>query len=117
MILKCAIALLTLLTISAPVRADAMRCGSKLVTDGDSAAKVLSRCGEPEQIVETLVYRTFRPLHLQGTHAFPVGIETTVGILVEKWTYNFGPMKLMRVLHFENGYLVEVETLGYGYHN
>ncbi|HUO83423.1 MAG TPA: DUF2845 domain-containing protein [Gammaproteobacteria bacterium] len=117
MILRYSIALLAFLLASAPARADAMRCGSKLVTDGDSAAKVLNRCGEPEQIVETLVYRTFRPLHFQGTHAFPVGIETTVGILVEKWTYNFGPLKLMRVLHFENGYLVEVETLGYGYHD
>lgn len=116
MSLKCSIALLVLLAATGVARADAMRCGSKLVTDGDSAAKVLSRCGEPEQIVETVVYRTFRPLHLQGTHAFPVGIETTVSILIEKWTYNLGPFKLMRVLHFENGYLVEVETLGYGYH-
>ncbi|CAN5137282.1 DUF2845 domain-containing protein [soil metagenome] len=108
--------LFALLLVTGSAQADAMRCGNKLVTDGDSAAKVVARCGEPTQIVETLVYRTFRPLHFGGSHLYPVGIETTVGILVEKWTYNFGPFKLMRVLHFENGYLAEVETLGYGYH-
>ena len=115
--MRLVIAFIVLIAPAGATHADAMRCGSKLVTDGDSAAKVLARCGEPAQIVETVVYRTFRPLHFQGSHLFPVGLETTVGILVERWTYNFGPFKLMRVLAFENGYLVEVETLGYGYHD
>lgn len=115
--MRLTIILALLLASAGTAHADAMRCGSKLVTDGDPAAKVVARCGEPAQIIETVVYRTFRPLHFQGSQLFPVGLETTVGILVEKWTYNFGPFKLMRVLHFENGYLAEVETLGYGYHD
>src|SRR3989338_10507102 len=30
-----------------PARADSMRCGSNLVSDGDSKAKVILRCGQP----------------------------------------------------------------------
>jgi uncharacterized protein YvpB len=38
-----------------------------------------------------------------------------VEVRVEIWTYNFGPHKLMRRLRFDDGELVEIETLGYGY--
>ncbi len=34
---------------------------------------------------------------------------------VELWTYNFGPNKFMRRIRFEDGLVVEIETLGYGY--
>ena len=34
---------------------------------------------------------------------------------VEAWIYNLGPNKLMRRLRFENGFVAEIETLGYGY--
>jgi Protein of unknown function (DUF2845) len=30
--------------------------------------------------------------------------------------YNLGPSKLMRRLRFEDGKLVDIETLGYGYY-
>ena len=38
-----------------------------------------------------------------------------VEVLVEEWTYNFGPRKLMRVVRFENGLVSDVTQLGYGY--
>jgi hypothetical protein len=37
-------------------------------------------------------------------------------VSVEFWTYNFGPHKLMYRLRFEDGLLVDVETLGHGFH-
>jgi hypothetical protein len=39
-----------------------------------------------------------------------------VEIPVEVWIYNLGPSKLMRQIRFEDGKVVEIETLGYGYH-
>jgi uncharacterized protein YvpB len=38
-----------------------------------------------------------------------------VEIPVEVWVYNLGPNKLMRRLRFEDGLLVNVDELGYGY--
>jgi len=32
----------------------------------------------------------------------------------EEWTYNFGPRRLMQVVVFENGRLVDVKSAGYG---
>ena len=35
--------------------------------------------------------------------------------MVEDWTYNFGPYQLMRQVRLENGFVVDVKNLGYGY--
>jgi uncharacterized protein YvpB len=35
---------------------------------------------------------------------------------VEIWTYNFGPYKLMRRVRFVDGFVEDIETLGYGHH-
>ncbi len=37
-------------------------------------------------------------------------------VVVEEWTYNFGPRRLMRVIRFENGLVTSIRQLGYGYH-
>ena len=39
-----------LLTVALPAAADGMRCGSKLVTNGDPRAKVRQFCGEPTDV-------------------------------------------------------------------
>jgi hypothetical protein len=36
-------------------------------------------------------------------------------VMVTELVYNFGPRKLMRILRFEGGYLVDTKTAGYGY--
>jgi hypothetical protein len=40
-----------------------------------------------------------------------------VPVAVEFWTYNLGRQKLMRRLRLEDGLVVEIETLGHGYHD
>jgi hypothetical protein len=96
-----------------PALADTFRCGTKLVGDGDSRAEVASKCGEPTDIVEHgSVFR--RPVVWGYGRPMYVG-EDAVEIPVEVWLYNLGPNKLMRRLRFEGGYVVEIETLGYGY--
>jgi hypothetical protein len=97
---------------AAPARADAFRCGTRLVTDGDSTAKVVALCGEPTEVRRSSILRRpvvwlyGRPYHLS---------DDLVEVPVETWVYNLGPQKLMRQLRFEDGVLVEIRTLGHGY--
>ena len=93
-----------------PAAADSMRCGSKLMTDGDPADKVLSYCGPPASIERREILRPW------GYHR-GVAVHSTYEVSVELWTYNFGPNKLMYRLRFEDGLLVDVDTLSHGYHS
>jgi hypothetical protein len=36
-------------------------------------------------------------------------------VQVEIWTYNFGPNKLLQRIRFENGIVVKIDSLGYGF--
>lgn len=89
--------------------ADSMRCGSKLLTDGDPSDKVLALCGPPAAIERREILRPWG--YQRG-----VTVHSTYEVSVELWTYNFGPSKLMYRLRFEDGLLVDVDTLGHGYH-
>ena len=94
--------------------ADAFRCGTRLVTDGDSTDKVEALCGPPTSIQRHDILR--QPV--QWIHGRPYNMSSyPVEIPVEYWTYNLGPNKLMRRLTFEDGLLVEVETLSHGYYS
>ena len=102
------IALAAGLALAGPAAADSMRCGSKLMTDGDPSDKVLAYCGEPASIERREILRGYGYYH--GTT-----VNTAYEVSVELWTYNFGPHKLMYRLRFEDGLLVDVDTLSHGY--
>lgn len=92
----------------------AFRCGSKIVTEGDSRAEVAAKCGEPADVLRMAsVYR--RPVIWSHGRPYFIG-EDFMEVPVEAWVYNLGPNKLMRRVRFEAGIVVEIETLGYGYH-
>ncbi|HKU17369.1 MAG TPA: DUF2845 domain-containing protein [Steroidobacteraceae bacterium] len=103
-----------LLTLALPASADGMRCGSKLLTNGDPRAKVRQFCGEPTDIQTRQILR--RPYYTFGGRVLSYG-DGYVEVPVEIWTYNFGPYKLMRQVKFVDGRIDEIETLGYGYHD
>jgi len=75
--------------------------------DGDEVKKdltqydVLQRCGEPffkdTRLEERLIGQDKNSKRL-------------VVIRIDEWTYNFGPTRFMRILRFENGKLVTIET-------
>lgn len=93
--------------------ADSFRCGTRLVTDGDSIDKVEALCGAPSSIQRREVMQ--RPIRWYRGRPYYTSYEP-VPIPIEYWTYNLGPNKLMRRLKFEDGLLVDVETLSHGYH-
>lgn len=102
---------LTLLS-STPVLADAMRCGSRLVSERETRAEVRSKCGEPADVqTRTILRRPYYDFHGRIVY-FGDGL---VEVPVELWTYNFGPYKLMRRIRFVDGLVDEIETLDHGY--
>jgi hypothetical protein len=107
------IALASALSWAGSASADSFRCGTKLITDGDSTDKVEALCGPPSSIQRREV--------LHGNTYYRNGRQYYGGygvteVLIEFWTYNRGPSKLMYRLRFEDGLLVDVDTLGHGYH-
>lgn len=100
--------------LAAPAHADGMRCGSRLIRDGDARAEVRAFCGEPVDVQTRTILR--RPTYTVGGRIFFSG-DGLIEIPVETWTYNFGPNKLMRRVKFVDGIVDEVETLGYGYND
>jgi hypothetical protein len=85
-----------------------------VVSERDAKIEVVQKCGDPVSVEAWTAYESIR--RSSGRHQHPtVQDEIVVPIAVEEWTYNFGPHRLMHVLRFENGYLVNIRTLGYGY--
>ena len=112
------------LLLFAATPALAFRCGNRIVSDGDHYSKVLKICGEPTGVQERVIYRegVTRPrFRVEGPNGLKYDKEVLqydrsyVEVLVEEWTYNFGPRRLMQLVRFENGFVVEVDQLGYGY--
>ena len=110
--------LLWLITVSAY----AFRCRGKVISLGDTAARVLAECGEPDGIeswTEEHIKRDFfRPTVPNDTTEEerlrePLFIKEYVA--VERWTYNLGPNQFVRYLRFENGILKKITTGDYGY--
>ena len=90
-----------------------MRCGTKIIDEGVTRSEVAAKCGEPAEVV-TLRSVFRRPVMWTNGRPYFIG-ENYIEVPIEAWIYNFGPNKLMRRVVFEAGFVVEIETLGYGY--
>ena len=88
------------------------RCSERIISTGSTRAEVAGLCGDPAQVEHKTIYNSLSA-GVPGTSSLVAG--TAVEIQVELWTYNFGPNKLMRRLRFVDGYLEDIDTLGYGY--
>lgn len=115
------IALCTLVCLNAAsAHADGMRCGSKLVSEGDSPYQVRTVCGSPDSENQWVEYRTMRRwvstpcFQDRGVVRCGYVEELVVPVAVEQWFYDFGPHSLVRHLTFEQGRLLRVATGGYG---
>ncbi|MGB0133031.1 DUF2845 domain-containing protein [Dokdonella sp.] len=103
MIRFCTLIALSLM-LASPA-AFALRCGNRVVTEGDRDFQVLERCGDPywsEAWIGVDVVGRDSPLESQRE------VEWNV------WYYNFGPRALIQRLVFLDGNLQRSETLGYG---
>ena len=90
-----------------------MRCGTKIINEGVSRSEVAAKCGDPDEVV-TLRSVFRRPVLWSNGRPYFIG-EDYIEIPVETWIYNLGPNKLMRSIRFEGGFVVDIDTLGYGF--
>lgn len=74
------------LLLAAPSWARSIRCGNELVRVGDPTIELLQTCGEPD-LRELL---------------------KTDGLIVEKWTYNCGSLRFMRIITLKGGLFTEL---------
>jgi hypothetical protein len=81
-------------------------CEGRIVSIGDTAGEVISKCGQPTD--------TFQHKQKIVDDNYPAGrIITTV--IVDDWTFNFGPDRFQYRLLLRNGRVAEIESLDYGY--
>lgn len=106
---RARVALALALLLGTAAEAHAFRCGSRIITRGDHADKILRFCGEPT-VTQTRVSQ--RSYVADFGRVYPGLIEE---VIIEEWTYNLGPRQLMRVVRLENGLVADIKHLGYGY--
>lgn len=94
-----------LLLISSVSADAALRCGNRIVNEGDRDFAVRDRCGEP---FWSDSYYGVDVIHRGGPLERQREVEWTV------WYYNFGPKALLRGLLFRDGTLQRIESFGYG---
>ena len=89
-----------------------LRCSDKIISEGASRYEVASLCGNPQDVQHQSRYNNVSAA-VPGQPNVATG--SSVEIQVELWTYNFGPNKLMQRIRFEDGIVVHIESLGYGF--
>ena len=90
-----------------PARGDSIRCDGGIVSVGDSKLDLLGKCGAPGLIGQPVEMIRLAP-------ASKGGAERRYATTVERWTYDFGPSRLVHVVTLELGRLVAVERESYG---
>jgi hypothetical protein len=100
--------------------ASTLRCDSYLISSGASQSEVLRKCGEPGSIAswdeERIKRDTYKNIPVQSPDELsqePLLVREYIKI--EEWEYNFGPLRFIYYLRFENGKLVKITSGEYGY--
>jgi len=101
----CQSVLCLLILLAAAPAAHALRCGTRLVGNGDYDIQVRDRCGEPYWIEDHYQY-------VVAGSGSPV--EIVQQVVYTAWFYNFGSNRLLVRLLFRDGRLVHEETLTRG---
>jgi hypothetical protein len=91
------------LIYAAPSQAETLRCGSKLITVGETKSQILAKCGEPD-----FVENVEAPVRARGLDGRVVVVGSTNQ---EVWTYKRAPGKFPAVLTFEGITLRSIEFI------
>lgn len=87
-----------LVTATLTAQAGTLRCGSKLVTEGEPTATLLSKCGKPALV---------EPITQSAQSATGELTQISTG---ERWTYEMGSGKFMQIVTINNGVIVSIEN-------
>lgn len=94
--------ILCLACLSDGAHADAMRCKNALISDGDSSAELLLKCGEPMLRDE-----------VQQPQLDRWGNLVLVKV-AERWVYHFGKNEFIRFVTIKNGRISAIENGPHG---
>jgi len=103
------ISFLVLAWVPAFALSQSLRCSDKIIGEGSTRLEVSSLCGDPAQVEHKTIYKDV------STAAPGVSVGTTTEIQVELWIYNFGPDRLMQRIWLEDGVVIRIESMGYGF--
>jgi hypothetical protein len=101
--------------------AQAMRCGSRLISEGDPREKVLNECGPPSDVEawDEEAYKYFDrpppPRLYKEFERYGSAYRVRAYIRIEVWTYNHGPSRFIDFVRLENGIVRRIYSGGYGY--
>jgi hypothetical protein len=110
-----------------------IRCGTEVVTEGDTSVEVLSTCGEPQYVdswAEERIKRDFYPYssysppysssfnndRYSNRNAYRQPFLVKENVVIERWTYSFGSNRFIHYLFFENGVLTQISQGPRGRH-
>ena len=107
------------LLVSSWSRADGLRCGEKLASNGASLYEVRAKCGEPDEAQHSIETRTVQrkvlaPCANDGKRLCEVIENQSVMVSIDRWTYDFGSNRFLAFALFEQGNLVRVSKGPYG---
>jgi hypothetical protein len=94
---KNGLLLVALCSMVFPVMASTIRCKSALLTEGDTSAELLIKCGAPlikEPLVVSAISKTG---------------ELTQVSAGERWTYDMGVGQFMQIVTVQNGVIQKIE--------
>jgi uncharacterized membrane protein len=108
--------------------AASLRCGVRIITEGDYKDRVLAECGTPDHVEVWEEERVYRFQYHPGYYGIYDNYDydpavTEYGrpyrvkklVIVEEWTYNHGPTRFLDHLRLENGIVKEIRSGDYGY--
>jgi hypothetical protein len=96
---------------------EGFRCPpGRVVSRGDHMVEVRKRCGEPDFVTQRTDKRKVKVKVRRWVEGVmeEVSEERVVEVLVDEWTYDFGPRRFLRFVSFEDGRVIGVRTGGYG---
>ena len=95
--------------------AAAFQCGNGFISIGSFRDEVLDRCGPPAMSDSWQEERLVNPYTIYYGYGQQFIVPNRVLVTVDRWVYNFGPTKFMRILTFENARLIRIESGRTGY--
>jgi len=125
-----AIILMVVAAVVSPVQIQAagLRCGVRLISEGDYKDRVLAECGAPDYVEVWEEEHVYKYRHHPSYYGIydnyeygPTITETDRPfrirkmVVVEVWTYNHGPSRFLDHLRLENGIVTEITSGDYGY--
>ncbi len=87
-----------------------LRCGSRIISVGDTTYDVRQKCGRPDLIDawEEAAHGYVSHFYDYGHERYRLPYLVKGPIQMERWTYDFGSNRLIQHLIFENGYLIRI---------